>query len=62
MTTKKRNPNDATFRNINAIKRRLLDLESRVAVIEESFANQWYLAERGGGDYPINRSYKKGKK
>lgn len=25
---KKRNPNDTTFRNINALKRRVLDLES----------------------------------
>lgn len=29
-TTKKRNPNDATFRNVNALKRRVTRLEARV--------------------------------
>lgn len=34
MTTKKRNPNDATFRNINALKKRCTVLERRLKLLE----------------------------
>ena len=33
MATKKRNPNDATFRNINALKKRVKALENQIIAI-----------------------------
>jgi len=36
---KKRNPNDATFRNVQALKRRINRLELRVSAIEEARAS-----------------------
>ena len=33
MATKKRNPNDATFRNVNALKKRVKALEHQIACV-----------------------------
>lgn len=43
MTTKKRNPQDATFRNINALKKRVARLEvalRKLALILKKFGNK----------------------
>lgn len=42
---KKRNPNDATMRNINALKKRVKDLEEEMILLRQRYA---YLKERWG--------------
>jgi hypothetical protein len=36
MKTKKPNPQDSTLRNVRAAQRKLIDLEARIATIEET--------------------------
>jgi len=51
-TLKKRNPQDATLRNIRPLKRRVEELESRVEALEQEKPN-----ERAVEDHPIAVTY-----
>ena len=36
MKTKKKNPQDSTFRNVRSAKRKVTDLETRITTLEET--------------------------